>query len=142
MRGVVKLSKMISREGLYEFLAREFAGIGAGREVLTVGAGGEVGALLEEHARRNGFYITSFDIDEQSVTPRLSALALSGAIADAASGNAGGNPLMGPSSCIRRLTMARAGRPVKMLVSAVYRPASLASAARCSGFVVASGHSR
>jgi 2-polyprenyl-3-methyl-5-hydroxy-6-metoxy-1,4-benzoquinol methylase len=63
MRGVVKLSKMISRKGLYEFLGREFANISAGREVLTVGAGGEVGALLSEHARRNGFGVTSFDID-------------------------------------------------------------------------------
>jgi SAM-dependent methyltransferase len=65
MRSVVRLSKLISRKGLYEFLGREFAGIGAGREVLTVGAGGEVGALLSEHARRNGFHITSFDIDEK-----------------------------------------------------------------------------
>lgn len=65
MRGVVRLSKLISRKGLYEFLGREFAGIGAGREVLTVGAGGEVGALLSEHARRNAFSVTSFDIDER-----------------------------------------------------------------------------
>jgi SAM-dependent methyltransferase len=65
MRGVVRLSKLISRKGLYEFLGREFARIGAGREVLTVGAGGEVGALLEEHARRNSFAVTSFDIDER-----------------------------------------------------------------------------
>src|SRR5215207_1692103 len=62
MRGVVRLSKLISRKGLYEFLGREFARVGAGLEVLTVGAGG---ALLEEHARRNGFRITSFDIDEE-----------------------------------------------------------------------------
>jgi SAM-dependent methyltransferase len=65
MRGVVKLSKLISRKGLYEFLGREFANIPAGREVLTVGAGGEVGALLSEHARRNGFGVTSFDIDSR-----------------------------------------------------------------------------
>jgi SAM-dependent methyltransferase len=65
MRGVVKLSKLISRKGLYEFLGREFANVAAGREVLTVGAGGEVGALLAEHARRNGFCVTSFDIDER-----------------------------------------------------------------------------
>ncbi|HEV7889394.1 MAG TPA: class I SAM-dependent methyltransferase, partial [Pyrinomonadaceae bacterium] len=65
MRGVVRLSKLISRKGLYEFLGREFARVGAGLEVLTVGAGGEVGALLEDRARRNGFRITSFDIDEK-----------------------------------------------------------------------------
>src|SRR3712207_3793638 len=65
MRGVVRLSKLISRKGLYEFLGREFARVSGGSEGLTVGAGGEVGALLEEHARRNGFRITSFDIDER-----------------------------------------------------------------------------
>jgi len=65
MRSVVRLSKLISRKGLYEFLGREFARVGAGSEVLTVGAGGEVGALLAEHARRNGFAVTSLDIDER-----------------------------------------------------------------------------
>jgi SAM-dependent methyltransferase len=65
MRGVVRLSKLISRKGLYEFLGREFARVGAGLEVLTVGAGGEVGALLAEHARQNDFSVTSFDIDEK-----------------------------------------------------------------------------
>lgn len=65
MRGVVRLSKRISRKGLYEFLGREFARVDAGLEVLTVGAGGEVGALLAGHARRNGFSVTSFDIDEK-----------------------------------------------------------------------------
>jgi SAM-dependent methyltransferase len=65
MRGVVRLSKLISRKGLYEFLGREFARIPAGSEVLTVGAGGEVGGMLSEHARRNGFAVTSFDIDEK-----------------------------------------------------------------------------
>lgn len=65
MRGVVRLSKLISRKGLYEFLSREFGKIGAGQEVLTVGAGGEVGNLLAECARRNGLAVTSFDIDER-----------------------------------------------------------------------------
>jgi|ERR1041384_165087 SAM-dependent methyltransferase len=65
MSSVVRLSKLISRKGLYEFLGREFANIKAGADVLTVGAGGEVGALLAEYARRNGFAVTSFDIDER-----------------------------------------------------------------------------
>jgi hypothetical protein len=36
-----------------------------------------------------------------------------------------------------RFTMPRAGRPVKTLVSAVWRLAGLASAARCSALVSA-----
>jgi SAM-dependent methyltransferase len=65
MHSAVRLSKLISRKGLYEFLSREFASVRAGEEVLTVGSGGEVGALLAEYAHRNGFTVTSFDIDEK-----------------------------------------------------------------------------
>jgi SAM-dependent methyltransferase len=65
MRGAVRLSKLISRKGLYEFLGREFARILPGARVLTIGAGGEVSALLETHARRQKFTVTSFDIDEK-----------------------------------------------------------------------------
>jgi len=65
MRSVVRLSKLISRKGLYEFLGREFARIKPGESVLTIGAGGEVGRLLGDCARRQGFSVTSFDIDEK-----------------------------------------------------------------------------
>src|SRR5689334_20752773 len=65
MRGAVRLSKLISRKGLYEFLGREFARISPGERVLTVGAGGAVNDLLETHARRQNFTVTSFDIDEK-----------------------------------------------------------------------------
>ena len=65
MRSVVRLSKLISRKGLYEFLGREFARIERGESVLTIGAGGEVGDLLGDYARRQGFAVTSFDIDEK-----------------------------------------------------------------------------
>jgi 2-polyprenyl-3-methyl-5-hydroxy-6-metoxy-1,4-benzoquinol methylase len=64
MRSVVRLSKFISRKGLYEFLAREFSSIRADETVLTIGAGGEVGELLEEYARQQNFTVTSFDIDQ------------------------------------------------------------------------------
>jgi len=60
----------------------------------------------------------------------------------AANGNAGAAALIGPSSRMTRFTMPRAGRPVKRLVTAVTRAASDFSACRCSGVVVASGHSR
>src|SRR5207248_2625480 len=79
---------------------------------------------------------------EKSPRPRLSAFARSGATAAAASGNAGAAALIGPSSLIRRFTIPRAGRPVKTLVIAVYRAASLFNAARCTALVVASGQSR
>lgn len=65
MRSAVRLSKLISRKGLYEFLRREFALIKSGEKVLTVGAGGEVNELLAEHAGRQQFTVTSFDIDEK-----------------------------------------------------------------------------
>jgi SAM-dependent methyltransferase len=65
MRSIVRLSKRLSRKGLYEFLAREFSSIKAGEKVLTVGAGGEVGELLAEYSRRQKFAVTSFDIDEK-----------------------------------------------------------------------------
>ena len=65
MRSIVRLSKLISRKGLYEFLGREFAHIKSGESVLTIGAGGEVGDLLDDYARRQEFTVTSFDIDEK-----------------------------------------------------------------------------
>src|SRR6185436_13425264 len=79
---------------------------------------------------------------EKSPLPRASALARSGVIAEVASGNAGASALIGPSSRITLLTMPRAGRPVKRLVSVVLRAASLFNAARCTALVVASGQSR
>jgi SAM-dependent methyltransferase len=63
MRSVVRLSKVLSRKGLYQFLAREFANIRPNEEVLTIGAGGEVGKLLDEHSRQRNFSVTSFDVD-------------------------------------------------------------------------------
>ena len=80
-------------------------------------------------------------IGEKSPQPWLSALARKGARAAAANGKAGTAALMGPSSRMRRFTMPRAGPPVKRFVTAVARPASLASAARCTALVVASGQS-
>jgi hypothetical protein len=52
MRSIVRLSKLLSRKGLYEFLRGEFASIKTNQHVLTIGAGGEVYSLLEEHSRR------------------------------------------------------------------------------------------
>jgi SAM-dependent methyltransferase len=65
MRSVVRLSKLLSRKGLYEFLGHEFSNIQADRKVLSIGAGGEVGELLQQHSQRQRFTVTSFDIDEK-----------------------------------------------------------------------------
>lgn len=62
-RRLERVSKGISRQGLYEFLDREFAAIEAGAEVLTVGAGGPVNKRLRKHAARKGFSALSLDID-------------------------------------------------------------------------------
>lgn len=57
------LSKLRSRQGLYEFLSAEYSGIQRGSKVLTVGAGGEVNQLLAKHALVNEFDVVSVDID-------------------------------------------------------------------------------
>src|SRR3970282_2486849 len=79
---------------------------------------------------------------EKSPEPWLSALARKGAMAAVAKGKAGGAALIGPSSLMMRFTIPRAGRPVKRFVSAVWRGASLFSAARCTALVVGSGGRR
>ena len=80
---------------------------------------------------------------EKSPLPWLSAVARSGASADAASGKCrrgAAHRAQLAHEAVRRC--ARAGRPVKTFVSAVTRAASLSRAARCTALVVASGQSR
>lgn len=60
---VVKLSKVLSRKGLYPFLEGEFAKIPAGAKVLNVGAGGEIEGLLRQYASSGSFDVKSLDID-------------------------------------------------------------------------------
>src|SRR5262249_9957695 len=67
---------------------------------------------------------------EKLPLPWLSAIARRGAIAEVAKGNAGAAALIGPRSVMIGFTMPRAGRPVKMLVRAVWRAASVFRAAR------------
>ena len=67
---------------------------------------------------------------EKSPLPRLSAFARKGAIADVANGKAGADALIGPNSLMMRFTIPRAAPPLKRLVSAVTRAASLFSAMR------------
>ena len=74
--------------------------------------------------------------------PCFSVWARSAPMALPASGKGGTPSGSGPSSRMMRLTMPRAGRPEKRLVSAVWRAASLFSAARCNGVVSASGQRR
>lgn len=63
-RLLVRLSKVLSRKGLYPFLEAEFSSIPPGSRVLTVGAGGGVNELLYRYARDREFHVTSFDVDE------------------------------------------------------------------------------
>ncbi len=65
MRSVVRLSKKLSRKGLYEFLRGEFSAIAANEQVLTIGASGEVHELLAAYAKQQEFSVTSFDIDQK-----------------------------------------------------------------------------
>lgn len=62
---VVKLSKILSRQGLYPFLEGEFGKIPAGAQVLNVGAGGEVETLLRQYASAQSFDVQSLDIDPE-----------------------------------------------------------------------------
>lgn len=67
---IIDLSKIRSRQGLYEFLNPQFAEIGAEEKVLTIGAGGEINELLYEYAEKKQFKVESFDIDEDK-TPDI-----------------------------------------------------------------------
>lgn len=58
-----KLSKRRSRQGLYEFLTKEFSNIQVQHNVLTVGSGGEINKLLYQHASKTGFVVQSLDVD-------------------------------------------------------------------------------
>jgi len=60
---VVRLSKVLSRQGLSAFLESEFARLPAGGAVLNVGAGGDIGERLDAHARARPFDVVSIDID-------------------------------------------------------------------------------
>ena len=59
-----KLSKIRSRQGLYEFLEREFASILSKQSVLTIGSGGDINRLLYKFAGHTSFEVVSLDIDE------------------------------------------------------------------------------
>lgn len=61
---IFDLSKIRSRQGLYEFLDPQFARIQPGENVLSIGAGGEVNELLNEYAEKQHFNVVSFDIDK------------------------------------------------------------------------------
>ncbi|HEY7841900.1 MAG TPA: methyltransferase domain-containing protein [Gammaproteobacteria bacterium] len=62
-RWLMRLSKTRSRQGLYEFVEAELRSVPRGARVLCIGAGGEVGALLDRCAGHGEFTVTSLDID-------------------------------------------------------------------------------
>jgi 2-polyprenyl-3-methyl-5-hydroxy-6-metoxy-1,4-benzoquinol methylase len=59
----VKLSKLLSRKGLYPFLEQNFGEIPAGAIVLNIGAGGDIGKTLMRHAEQQQFQVVALDID-------------------------------------------------------------------------------
>ncbi len=66
MRGkFVKLSKLLSRKGLYPFLHQQFEQIASGAQVLNVGAGGDIAKALTQHASQQQFQVMSLDIDKK-----------------------------------------------------------------------------
>lgn len=58
-----RLSKIRSRQGLYEFLKIQFGSIQSDQKVLTIGSGGEINKLLYQYAESTGFEVISFDLD-------------------------------------------------------------------------------
>ena len=61
----IKLSKLLSRKGIYPFLNKEFSKIESNKRVLTIGSGGEINKLILDYSMHNNFDITSFDIDDK-----------------------------------------------------------------------------
>lgn len=64
-RFVVRLSKVLSRKGLYEFLEKEYSTIKANESVITIGAGGKVNQILQNYSKTIGFTFVSFDLDDK-----------------------------------------------------------------------------
>ena len=60
----IKLSKILSRKGIYEFLDKEYAAIKKGDRVLSVGAGGDINFLLMKYAKSNEFEVITIDINK------------------------------------------------------------------------------
>jgi SAM-dependent methyltransferase len=61
--GIVWLSKLLSRQGLYPFLEGEFRQIPEAARVLNVGAGGVIGEKLSACAVARSLDVVSIDID-------------------------------------------------------------------------------
>ena len=61
----IRMSKLLSRKGIYPFLHKEFQNIGLGKKVLTIGSGGEINKVLKEYSTKNNFEVISFDISEE-----------------------------------------------------------------------------
>ena len=61
---LLKLSKKMSRKGLYEFLAGELLNVKCNSKVLNIGSGGDIGLLVAKFAKLNGFEVVTMDIDQ------------------------------------------------------------------------------
>jgi 2-polyprenyl-3-methyl-5-hydroxy-6-metoxy-1,4-benzoquinol methylase len=59
----LKASKILSRKGLNQFLTERLDLISSGAKVLNVGSGGEMQAIVEAMAAKNGFTVMNTDVD-------------------------------------------------------------------------------
>jgi len=64
---IIKLTKRLSRKGLYEFLEKKFSTIDPNSNVLIIGSnyGDKIYTLLEKFSKKLNFNVTSFDIDKK-----------------------------------------------------------------------------
>ena len=56
------MSKRVSRRGLYEFYAAEYAALAGGSRVLSVGAGGPINKQLMRFAKEKAFSVVALDV--------------------------------------------------------------------------------
>ena len=59
-----RMSKSLSRKGLYEFLEKEYSRIPTGSKVLSVGSGGKINQLLTRFSQQRSFEVVQLDINQ------------------------------------------------------------------------------
>ena len=59
---LINASKILTRKGIYPFLARQLSDIEQGASVLSVGAGGPIAAMVKEFGQRRAFDVHLFDV--------------------------------------------------------------------------------
>ena len=68
---LILASKVLSRKGIYPFLAAQLSRIETGAKVLAVGAGGRTAETIREYAKRQRFDLDLFDISTEHKSPDI-----------------------------------------------------------------------